>query len=62
MEGGGDGVCFSIDRLRAWLEPNADDRRLLQLFVTPLGLGGDCGVVVVGAPQTGFPAATDRLK
>ena len=34
---------------------------LLQLFVTPLGLGGGCGVVVVGAPQTGFPAATDRL-
>ena len=26
-----------------------------------LGLGGDCGVAVVGAPQTGFPAATDRL-
>jgi PAS domain S-box-containing protein len=33
----------------------------LQLFVTPLGLDGDCGVVVAGSPQPGFPSATDRL-
>jgi PAS domain S-box-containing protein len=33
----------------------------LRLFVTPLGLGGDCGVVVAAAPQPEFPAATDRL-
>ncbi len=28
----------------------------LRLVVTPLGLGGDCGVVVVGSPQPDFPA------
>jgi PAS domain S-box-containing protein len=33
----------------------------LRLFVTPLGLGGDCGVVIVGSPQPDFPTATDRL-
>jgi PAS domain S-box-containing protein len=33
----------------------------LRFFVTPLGLGGDCGVVVVGAPQPDFPTDTDRL-
>jgi PAS domain S-box-containing protein len=33
----------------------------LRLFVTPLGLGGDCGVVIVGSPQPEFPTATDRL-
>jgi PAS domain S-box-containing protein len=33
----------------------------LRLLVTPLGLGGDCGVVIAGAPQPDFPTATDRL-
>jgi PAS domain S-box-containing protein len=33
----------------------------LQLFVTPLGLSGDCGVVIAGSPQSDFPTATDRL-
>ena len=33
----------------------------LQLFVTPLGFGGDCGVVIAGSLQRDFPAATDRL-
>jgi PAS domain S-box-containing protein len=33
----------------------------LRLFVTPLGLDGDCGVVVACSPQPDFPAATDRL-
>jgi GAF domain-containing protein len=33
----------------------------LQLFVTPLGLSGDCGVVIAGSLQLDFPTATDRL-
>jgi PAS domain S-box-containing protein len=33
----------------------------LRLAVTPLGYAGDCGVLVVGSPQPGFPSPTDRL-
>jgi PAS domain S-box-containing protein len=33
----------------------------LRILVMPLGLGGDCGIVVAGSPQPDFPAATDRL-
>jgi PAS domain S-box-containing protein len=33
----------------------------LQLFATPLGFSGDCGVVIAGSLQLDFPAATDRL-
>jgi PAS domain S-box-containing protein len=64
-----------LDTLRTILEPvltkRATDTPIivpspfgegdLRLVVTPLGLGGDCGVVVAGSPHTDFPTATDRL-
>jgi PAS domain S-box-containing protein len=34
---------------------------LLRFVVTPLGCGGDCGVVAAGSRLPDFPAATDRL-
>jgi PAS domain S-box-containing protein len=65
----------SVDTLRTTLEPvltksGTDAPTIvpspfsegdLRLVVTPLGLGGECGVVVAGSPQTDFPSATDRL-
>ena len=64
-----------VDRLRRTLEPilttrGADTTTVvrspfgdgdLRLVVTPLGLGGECGVVVAGAHQSDFPTAADRL-
>ena len=64
-----------IDTLRSILEPVLTKRGTdtapvvpnpfgegdLRLVVTPLGLGGDCGVVVAGSHHLDFPAATDRL-
>ena len=29
--------------------------------IKPLGLSGDCGVLIAGSPQFDFPTATDRL-
>lgn len=64
-----------VDTLRSILEPVLTNRGTetapvvpnpfgkgdLRLVVTPLGLGGDCGVVVGGSSQPDFPTATDRL-
>jgi PAS domain S-box-containing protein len=33
----------------------------VQLFVTPVGLSGECGVVIAGSLQPDFPTATERL-
>jgi PAS domain S-box-containing protein len=41
--------------------PSPFGGRALQLFATPLGFGGDCGVVIAGSPQRDFPSDTDRL-
>jgi len=64
-----------VDMLRSILEPVLTNRGTdtapvvpnpfgegdLRLAVTPLGLGGDCGVVVAGSYHQDFPTATDRL-
>jgi len=64
-----------VDMLRSILEPVLTNRGTdtapvvpnpfgegdLRLAVTPLGLGGDCGVVVAGSHHQDFPTATDRL-
>jgi PAS domain S-box-containing protein len=41
--------------------PSPFGEGVLQLFATPLGFSGDCGVVIAGSRQLDFPTATDRL-
>jgi PAS domain S-box-containing protein len=64
-----------VETLRAILEPVLTTRETdtapvvpnpfgggpLHVVVTPLGLGGESGVVVAGSTQSDFPTASDRL-
>jgi signal transduction histidine kinase len=41
--------------------PNPDGTGMLQAAVVPIGIGGDCGVLLAGARRAEFPTEMDRV-